>query len=544
MSVESKIKQIYELHRQSGLYEDSFENTIYKLTNAYDYFYLEMFKQLIAKVKSGLPYNFRDQNWEALNDYRHAYRACIKFVYKDCKHGTFDTKIRFSDISKYQEEIKGTVSFNYIRNAVDRYKLGKYSANLIGDKLYFEHKQGGRSLIYDVYSRSIADEIPGGKNSNDDIKTINFDAMIVELSFKKQEFQSKKLFKPANHELRELIYNFFYYYLGDLDSKIGYLQPTTYTLGEYLLVYCYLTAIDVYKTAYLLSLKSDNDLVYQPSILYPKERLIADIAEVVHVEQEDARAIIKDMTYDYRFQKDRITLYQPLFEIGDSILSSTSVLFRSYVIDKAMKYFDCKGTNKENLSIYHRYMSDKMNHRMAKNLPLKYPNLVTFENKILTIDQSPKAEVDLLVFDTRSKTAALIELKNYSPVDNDADAQKKEERINKAIESRLEKDKRVLDNLGLFFEQNGISKEYLNYQFSSLIVTNEYAGGVGVKENIKVLDEALFYYLLRLFQGNLKEFMAFVEKGDFFNILEKTIKIGDASADYTYKGITVGVINK
>ena len=544
MSIESKIKDIYEAHKQSGLYEDSFENVIYKLTNAYDYFYLEPFRFMIDKARRGLPYNPDDANWEAINTYRHAYRACIKFVHEDCAHGEFNGKINLNDIQDYQQEIKETVTFNYIRNTIDRYKLGRYKASFVGDKLCFEHKQGERSLIYDAYSRHIADEIPGGKNSKDDINVVDFNVMIAELASKKQEFQSKKLFKPANHVIREMVYDLVDYYLGDLSSKIGYLQATTYALGQYLLVYCYLAAIGVYKTAYLLSLKGDNDLIYQPSIIYPKERLVSDISEVTYVDEKSIRAILKDMTYDYEFHKDRVTLYQPIFEIGDSILCSTNMLFHSYVIDKVMKYFDCKGTNKEHLSIYHRYMADKMNHRMADNLPLMYPNLVTFENKTLLIGKSVKAEVDLLVFDTYSKTAAFVELKNYTPVDNDADAQRKEERINDAIKSRLEKDKRVLENLELFFKQNDIPLDYLNYQFSSLVVTNSFAGGVDIKENIKVLDEALFYYLLHLCYGNLKEFIDFVEKGEFFNILEKNIKIADADVDYTYKGITVEVINK
>lgn len=541
MSIDSKIKEIYDAHKQSGLYYDSFENVIFKLINAYDYFYLEPFRNMIYRTHD---YNLKDSNWEAIDAYRHALGACIKFVYEDCKRGEFNSKIDLDNLFRYQEEIKETVTFNCIRNAIDRYRLGRYSAKLVDDKLCFEHKQGRRALIYDIYSRCIANEIPGGKNSKDDIDVVNFNLKIAELASRKQEFQSKRLFKPANYVLKQMVCYLVDYYLGDLRStKIGYLRANTYTLNEYLFVYCYLAAIGVYKTSYLLSLKSDNGLVYQPSILYPKERLISDISEVVNINKETVRAILKDMTYDYEFHKDKVTLYQPLFKVGDNILCSTNMLFYSKVIDKVMKYYDCKSVNKKYLTFYHRYMANKMNHRVAKNLPLMYSNLLTFENKTLVVGKLVKAEVDLIVFDTCSKTGALIELKNYTPVDNDADAQNKEKRINKAIKSRLEKDKRVLDNLEAFLEQNNISREYLNYRFSSLVVTNEYSGGVGIKENIKVLDEALFYYLLRLCYGNLKVFINLVEKGEFFNILEKNIKNAD-DVDFIYKGITVKILNR
>ena len=95
-----------------------------------------------------------------------------------------------------------------------------------------------------------------------------------------------------------------------------------------------MAAIGVYKTAYLLSLKSESEILYHPSILYPKERLISDISEVVYVDRDTVREILKDMTYDYEFHKDRVTLYQPLFEVGDNILCSTNMLFHSYVIDR------------------------------------------------------------------------------------------------------------------------------------------------------------------------------------------------------------------
>lgn len=310
------------------------------------------------------------------------------------------------------------------------------------------------------------------------------------------------------------------------------------------MVFCYLAAIGIYKTAYLLSLKTTNDVIYEPSVIYPKDRLISDISEVTEIEEKTVRNVIKDMTYDYEFHKNKVNIYQMLFEVGDNILYSTNMLFGSYIVDKAMKFYDLKGTNKQDITLYHKYMANKMNHRMADRLSASYSCFDIYENKSLVINKNTQAEIDLVVFDHNSKTAALIELKSYTPIDGEFDAFRKDNHINDAIESRLEKDKRVLDNLELFFEQNNIPKAFLNYDFSSLIVTSDYAGGVDVKEKINVLDENLFYYLLSVCKGNLKDFIDFVNKGEFFKLIEQNIHFGDADIDYTYKGITVEIINK
>ena len=543
MDIEERIKEIYGAHKKTGLYNDTFENTIYWLTNAYDYFYLEATREIIDKARTGASYN-GDSIWDEFDNLRHSYRACIKFVCEDCKHGTFNRRIDLNVIKDYQNEMKDAETFNCIRNAIDRYRLGRYIAKEVNGKLCFEHVKGERSLIYDAYSRHIADEIPGGKNSKDDVSTFNLQFFIIQLASQKQEFISKKLFKPANHILKNTILVLLNYYLRDYDFEIGSIMPTTYSLGEYFLCYCYLAAISVYKTAYLLSLRGKNDLTYEPSFLYPKDRLITDISELLTIDEKTVTKIINDMIYDYDFHKEKVTIFQPLFEIDGNIVCSVNMLFHSYVVDKITRFFDSRGTNKEQLSLYHRYMAEKMNHRLATYLPKMYPNLHTFENKTLVIDKTTLAEVDLLIFDDYSKVAVLVELKNYTPVDNDQDAIWKEDKINKAIESRLEKDKRVLDNLNLFFKQNELPSEYLDYTFSSLLITSSFAGGVDVREHIKVLDEALFYYILHLCNGNLSASLEIIQNGTFFDILEKNTHFADADIDYNYKGITVEVINK
>ena len=541
--IEEIIKQIYKIHEESGLYNDSLENVLFKFTNAYDSLFLDSIRDASNKAKNGKLFSTNDYNIN-FDLMRQAYRACIKFAYESCKHGAFEQKVSKTDKEKYQKELEETISFNYIRNTIDRYKLKKYSVSLNNDTLCFTHKKGSRPLVYDLYSRLFANVIPGGKDSKDNVDVFNLNFELANQSMKKQEFQSKKIFKPAKHILLPIIDRFVEYFLRDLDYEIGFLKGKDYYLGDYLLAYSYLAAIGFFKTAYLLSLRGENDLVNQPCIVYPKDRLISDISETTGMSEEIAKKAMEDMVYDYSFHKDKITIYQPVFDVGNYYICSCNVLFHSYIVDKIMKYFDIRGTNKPDLTLYHKYMSDKMNDRLAYYLPIMYPNLKTYKNCILKIGNKTQSEIDLLVFDEVEKTACLVELKNYTPVDNDADAIIKENRINEAIQSRLVKDKRVLDNLELFFKQNKIPKKFLTYEFSSLLVTDSFTGGVNIREEIKVIDEALFYNLLKMTNGNLKATLKKIEDREFFKMLEETIVNKLSAETYTYKGISIKVNNQ
>lgn len=537
MDIEAKIKELYELHRTSGLYNDSFENVIFKLTNAYDYSFLE----LSRKARMGMPSpNLED--YEDFDRLRQAYRACIKFTYEDCNHGNFIQKMSLPELKDYQKEMRETIQFNFIRNIVDRYRLGRFTAFDSNGMLSFKHVESDRSIIYDAYQRNIADEIPGSKETKDNANVFDFNLKIIEIARNKPEFQSKKIFKPVKHLITELVNELVPYYLGDLDVGVTLLKGKDYYLAEYLLVFCYLVAIGIYKTAYLISLRFDNEQVYQPSIVYPKERLIEDIVETFGMPEETVKKVISDLTYDYDFHKDRLTIYQPLFEVGDNYLCSTYLLFHSYVIDKVMKYYDIKGTNKEHLTLYHRYMSNKMNHRMAEYLPYMYPNLQTYENCTLRLGGASKSEIDLIVVEETTNTVALIELKNYTPVDNEEDMINKERRINEAIQSRLIKDKLVVENIEKFLKQNNIPLKYSKYNYFSLLITNSSVGGVGIKESIKVIDEPLFYNLLHICQGSLLGTISAIDSGEFFKILESVVSTNNLV--YEYKGLKVEIIYK
>ncbi len=542
-NIEKIIDCIYKVHEESCLYNDSLENVLFMFTNAYDSFFLDLMKKSIQNARKGNLLNLDDKeiNFDLL---RHSYRACIKFAFESCKSGVFNPRITHQNILDYEQELKETIEFNFIRNAIDRYRLGKYKVTLEKNSLLFSHVRSDRSIIYDLYSRVFSNSIPGGKDTKDNYDVFNFNLELVNQSLKPQEFQSKKIFKPAKHILLPLIDKLIDYYLRDFHYEIGYLKGKDYCLGDYLLAYSYLAAIGFFKTAYLLSLHGSNDFINQPCIIYPKNKLINDISETTGMSEEMATKAIKDMVYNYEFHKDKVTIFQPLFDFGEYYVCSCNLLFHSYVVDKVMKYFDLEGTNLPDISIYHNYMSEKMNLRMAINLSELYPNIIAYKNCKLTIENNIIAEVDLVVFDGSTKTAALIELKNYTPVENETDVIHKDKKINKAIKSRIEKDKRVLDNLESFFEQNDIPKDFLKYSFSSLLITDSYSGGVNVRERIKVVDEALFYFLLELERGNLKETLNYIESGEFFKVLEKAVGNKYHKEKYSYKGIDVRVKNE
>ena len=541
MDTQSLIDKVYRAHMESGLYDDSFENVIYKLTNAYDYFFIGSFKDAKSSMIAHRPFHNDPLQITDHDIYRGSYRACLKFVHEDCKHGSFDLRITPKDIFDYQAEIRDTEQFNFIRNTIERYRLGEYKASVENGSLHFEHIPGNRGLEYDFYSRQFADSIPGGKNDKDTLNLAQLYEGLFLASQREHDFKSKKLFKPQDDELRKLIQALKEYFLGNIDERVLKLKPLGYTVSNYLECYCYLAAIAYYKTSYLMSLSPTNDHTYQPAVLYPKDRLIEDISEITTIPAETVSCIIRDMTYDYSLHKNSVTIYQPLFEVGDKILYSSALVLHAYVIDKMMKFADHEKRNEADSTIYHKILSDQMNHRMAEYLAATYENLLVFENKKLTIDDLTVAEIDLTIIDKNSKAGMLVELKNYAPVDDDKDAVNKEKKINSAIASRCEKDKRVIDNLKLFFEQNGIPTDYLGVNFSSLLVTNAFSGGIRIKDTIKVIDEPLFYYLIALCRGNIETLTQEIKEETLMKLLRENMSQAERKNSFEYKGIKTEV---
>ena len=177
-NIEKKINELYKIHEESGLYNDSLENTLYKFTNAYDSLFLDEMRLSINKARKGqllLPEE-HNRNYDFL---RHAYRACIKFAYESCKSGSFNQRCSRFEIEAYEQELEDTIDFNFNRNAIDRYRLCKYKVCIENECLHFTNIKGERSIIYDLYSRIFADKIPGGKDSKDNIDVFDFNVELI-----------------------------------------------------------------------------------------------------------------------------------------------------------------------------------------------------------------------------------------------------------------------------------------------------------------------------------------------------------------------------
>ena len=539
MEIKEKIKEIYSAHKKSGLYNDSLENVIYRFTNAYDYLFLAPMKQSMLEIRKG------SHNYDRFGDidydiFRMAYRACLKFAYEDCQKGNVDFKLAKRNLIDYIEELRDTINFNYIRNTIDRYNLGDYDVTINNQVLEFTNKQKERSLVYDYYSRIFSDRMPGGKDDKDIYGLQYLYSIIFHRVVESHTFKSKKNFLPHKDEIESIIRQVKPYFLKSQGEGILDFAFEDYSIRELILVYCFLAVIGICKTAHLLStIKSEEEL--QSSIIYPKGRLISDIEENTAIEKDKIVKILKLLTYDYEFHKDKLTIYQPLFDFGEYILYSPNMIFHSDIIPKICKYYDNKKINAAVSTRYHKYLSDQMNNRMYKRIQSSYPKLKVFKNLCLKEGTKSKAEIDLLLIDPEHKTGILAELKKYNFVDNETEVKNRDILINEKIEDRIIHDQAVLSNLRVFFVQNNISEEYLDYEYHSLFIVDSYAGGVRVKEKIKLLDCDLFYYLMNDYEGNLKKVIDDANTSLFFKqIKEEMIKQGyEDSKEFNYKGIRV-----
>ncbi len=532
MNIDLEINKICNDHKKSGLYNDSLEQTIFNFVNAYESFYIQGFQEMYEQAREGLMVQGNQEYWDRLNEFQIAFHEGIKFSFADCQPGSCNEDINLETINKYKKEIESLNGYRRIRNIIDRYKLGLFNAVEKNGNLHFYSVQGKRSFIFDVYSRNIAANIPGAKEQKDLIRELETYSLMFDVLSKPIRFESSKIFKPMDTDLKVLSEKYFGIFSMGIPDKILTYKVGSFSLKEYLKIYSFLAALGSYKTAYVIANKSKK--IISPCVCYPKTRLIFDAARVCELEQFKVEAIINELIYDVNFQKDYITLFQPLFKLNEKIVFSTNVLLLSYVVEKTVKYFTLSNKNPKLNEIYGQFRSKEMNDRIETALKEKYPSLYIYRNKTLKFGKDDKAEIDICIFEKKTQTAILCELKRIQPVESDKDAFKKEIKINSYIGERLYKDGLVKEHIDKFIKDNELESEFVSYSYHSLVVINEFCGNTKVDEKIKVLDEPLFFWLLDIFNGNISEFISYVERSEFFKELEKLIPIKNKSQTFEY----------
>ncbi|MCQ2801925.1 MAG: hypothetical protein MJ222_04820 [Bacilli bacterium] len=525
--INSIVKTIFNSHLQSGLYNETRETVLYRLFNAYDSYFVHR--------PDG-----REINYDFL---RMALRACIKFSYEDCKSGNLNERLSYDTIYSYQKEIEKTINFNLIRNIIDRARLNQFSSSIENGLLVYTHNETDRSINYDIYQRQILDTIPGSKHTKDNISVADWATKLAFLIKSKQEFKSKQIFKPVDSELKPFVEYWFKKYLEDYNLEICNFKISNYLIGEYILVYSYIAAIAMQKSAYLIKLGDSNELKLHPAFKYPRELLKKHICEFFSFDQDIVESILNDMTYDYEFHKNRLTIYQPLHVVGDYYIGSCNSIFTSYIIEKLIKLHDQREGNVAEKLKLHNFLSNRMNDELGYYLD-NFDNLKYYKNCKLALNSLTKAEIDMVLVDETNKEVFLMEQKRYMPVDNDFDQMRVDEKINVAIKSRLEKDERVLKNIHLFFEQNNIPFDYEQYRISSIIVTLNNAGSCYVKDDINVIDEGFFKFAVFCSKGDLKKAREIIQSKEVYDIIDKTIFKDSYSQIVEYNGIKVKTIYK
>ena len=522
--IAEKISEIKNCFRNCAIYSKSLKQSIFDFTNAFDY----MFSEIVITENN-------------LSDlYREGYQTAIKNSFALNHDGGFNQRFNYENIKEFDAEFRELREFNFMRNTFDRYQNGNYDAVMNNNVLEFTFNKEMTNIYRDIYSRAICNNLPFSKYDKDEITTQPIFDYIGFYLMRNLNFESKKIFKPHNSEWRKCIDMCFQTFTHSFPR---YVKFADYSIADFLLVYASLKSLAVYKIAYFMKKKVCKLTISPdefPSVFYPKVRLINDIASVVELKTKTVESIINDLIYDYDFEKNMISLYQPLFEIDGNILFSSYLLCFSNEQDKLVKVFSYNNKEKNAISEISIYKAELMTTAYEQIIENFFPNLTTFRNCKLFLNGLVNKEIDLVIADDKNKILLLTELKWRQKVDNEFDSFKKERLINGDILSRIEAEKAVKENLDLFIKQNSLPTKYANYIVESIIIEKEYSGGANSNSDIPVLDDPLFKFTLYVSNGDLKIFLDSLKSDDILDAVKNSVKIPPVSR-YKYRDYKIVV---
>ncbi len=418
--------------------------------------------------------------------------------------------------------IKNLMLFNNVRNIFDRYKLSEYDCDLSDGKLRFYAKNKER-MANDYYARIISPKMPFGSDDDDALPTSIVWQLIAEYIKKEVNFESKKIYKPFKYDWLYLTKKVKDTFKTDFPSNV---LLSDFSFIDFKNVYACLKALSIFKIAYFFKKACSNKSVHielTPSILYPYERLISDISELCEIERVTVKRIIDLLIYEPKIHLDLINMYQPLIKIGENILYSSSIVCFSNESDKFFKLLAKKRIEEKAISQVNKNREEILTKRYIKFLTDNFSNLKAIPNAKLSINGKVKNEMDLTLIDSSSRTIFLVELKWRYKLDGEYDSFNKSKQINKDIDSRVEAEKNIKNNLSLFLSQNDINIDS-GYDIKSVIVEKEFSGGASVKTIIPVCDEPLFLYSISLNNGNLKNAYDYLIKREWEKEIREIFK--------------------
>lgn len=502
-------RKVYDYPKNNNFFKNNnFANACYKITCVFEKLNIELLH----------PRNIFFSDIGIMQDkYRGGYREVLKESYLFCSHNTdFSKDMSSDDIKIGCDEICRAIMFNQIRNMFEQCDLHRYTSSVNGGTVTFIPQEIKRDFNAEVYARYI-----GGGKIDVETKALqsedayNLQRYLVDPElFKKwdsdkQEPKTKSIFK-------EIAYLAYQKLSADAEEDKNY-DFGIFTADEFKHCYAILVALGImnFNYHYISSVairffEADRNT---PIIFKKKDEMILFIKEYTKISQEKICSIIDLLTYDPEFHKDKVTIYQPLFQVGYYIFYSPMMVYFSLAQDKL---FYIMKENKSYQTIISEIakdretiMTNQILHFIDSSQLLYNANYKVAENGKI------KAEFDLPVYDEEDNKLLLVELKWFFKGDGEFDHQKIDQKLKKAILSRKEKQEFVEKNIKRLLLDMFNVEMVEKPEIMSCIVSKNYSGSSFIEDGLPIFDQFLFCETMKQCSFKLSKVFDLIKKGDY-----------------------------
>ena len=404
------------------------------------------------------------QNMNLTDQVIEQFRAILKFIYSvDNEIGIVPSNEE-QIITEFGEMILEFVnSYTPIRNYLDQCIIGTRNIKLDEEKkVYFEDNYNG----YSNYARMI-DKVKEHPNEELKMKTLN----------RVGNYLSDNKFRPNLFKDR-----YFYGLMNDyreicrLDSEIKYDHDFGDFTYEELISFCAALKLMADYYSFLVIIK--------PCPMIEYESLIYGISRLTNLSKEKVKLFLKYQTYDYEYQKDKLTLIQALIRCGNNYYfypTSLSIGMLPIKMYRLIVDYD-KEKYKKDISIIANQKEKQMTTEIVEKLK-KYDLTIVLNHKIKD-GVTDLAEYDMLAFDNKTNNLYICEFKWYFVGDGEKEHKRLDDKIAEAIKHRKEKDKYIIDNPDALSNELFGGKKINNIY--EILVSQNFSGNS--RHNMSVID--------------------------------------------------------
>jgi len=529
------IRQIvWDYHKEDGIFKKySFPELCYKITCVAEQLFVYSMNPL------NVLYNGADVGHQQ-DQIRHSYREVLKWAYRFCMD---ESSFSFSpltqkDIIAIRKLFESANTYNLVRKAFDDFEISKYSVEVKNEKeIAFFLNPTARDIGADVYAHWVDSEKP-----EDQLNQDKSEAMKATVRFLSDPSlgETWKLYqnKPVSKAMFEKYYQAcLSKVMADAEEKEDY-RMEGYTLQHFRMVYAGLMALglmrfhEIYRNQLPVT-KADTFDSTRPIVYGTMQWLQSYLSRSLKIDENEVAYILRDLTYDADFHKNRITIIQPLFVFKKFFFYSPTIVYLSMQQDKLFFLYKEKDEYKPLISRIAKDRERIMTVDLKSNIE-DNSNLKCIENYKIIEGGKILAEFDLIIFDQPSNKLLLTELKWFYKADGEAGHTAVDLKIQQAVKLRQNREqiarKYLLKIMEEAFSEN---RNQELPEVMSCIVSKNYSGSAFLDDRIPIFDQFLFLQEMEKNRYCLNDFFADVKSKRYLpGIADMGIQLTQVPIEY------------